>query len=105
MKRCEIETLKHDKLERVLDRKNRALIEAARRGDHDYMDLLIVTGADVNSTSSTGYTALMYALEKHQVRCIEMLVEAGANVNKKNNGGITALDLALEKKSETLIAY
>ena len=79
------------------NRKNRALIKAAGRGDHNYVDLLMLAGADVNSTSTTGYTALMHAVENNEVKCMEILIEAGANVNKKNNWDRTALDLALEK--------
>ena len=83
MKPLRAHTFKYDELEHESDRKNRALIKAAGRGDHNYVDLLIQAGADVNSTSSTGYTALMHAIENNEVKCMEMLVGAGANVNKR----------------------
>ena len=98
MRPLEIHTLNYES-----DRKNRALIKAAGRADHNHMDLLILAGADVDSTSSTGYTALMHAVENNEVKCIKILIEAGANLNKKNNWGGTAPDLALETRSEIFI--
>lgn len=60
-------------------------------GDSSYLKALIDAGADINSTSSWGRTALHEAALHGQVEIAEYLLQNGANVNAKNNRGETPL--------------
>ena len=67
---------------------------AATKGREDVLDLLIKTGADVNSTDDVKCTALMRCTTNG---CIKLLLEVGADVNMKNDCGHTAF-LSVEEK-------
>ena len=70
---------------------------ASGRGRDDVVDLLIKSGADVNSTDDVQCTALMRA---NTDGCIKLLLEAGADVNMKNNCGHTAFLSMKEKRHD-----
>ena len=61
---------------------------AAGRGREDVVDLLLKSGADVNSTDDVKCTALMRA---NTDGCIKLLLEVGADVNMKNCSAHTVL--------------
>jgi len=52
---------------------------------------MIDKGADVNSKSSIGYTALMSAATSGRVDAVKVLIDKGADVNAKSSAGDTAL--------------
>ena len=68
---------------------NKSLHKAAQRGDRTCLQTLIEAGADVNSTTYGGKTALIlaschYNKNKSCCECVKFLLEAGADVNRKD---------------------
>ncbi len=58
------------------------------------MFVLIKAGADVNYTSSSGFTPLMAAAANNSLRKVRLLLSAGAKPNLRSKSGETALSLA-----------
>lgn len=63
-------------------------------GDMEGIQSMVSKGADVNTRSTYGSTALMLAAEKGHKECVEYLVSKGADINAKNDVNQTALDIA-----------
>ena len=59
------------------NRKNFALVDAAREGELEKIRKLLETGADVNAKNKDGYTALGLASLMSQPKSMEVLFEAG----------------------------
>ncbi|WP_281300555.1 MULTISPECIES: ankyrin repeat domain-containing protein [unclassified Iodidimonas] len=78
------------------DRHNRstALMELARRGNLDGVQMLIQKGADLNAGNSTGQTALMLAAQSRNGRVVSALLEAGADPDMPDYQGQTVFDIA-----------
>jgi outer membrane protein assembly factor BamB len=64
---------------------NEDLWAAARKGDAELVKTLLAKGAEVNSETRYGATALSYAADRGHVKVIEVLVENGADVNMKDS--------------------
>lgn len=81
---------------------DRALLEAAARGDLDRAKLLLDAGADPNAVdAATGRTALMLAIDSlypvagaRRSEVADLLLERGADPEMRDNKGRTALNLA-----------
>ena len=58
---------------------------------------LLSAGADLNTTSEKGQTALTVAALVGRTDCCRVLIAAGANVHHANKAGDTALVLAQAK--------
>ena len=67
------------------------LIFAAIKGNADIARDLLAAGANVNSRTSNGATALMEAAEEKHTALVPLLLQAGADVNAADNFGVTAL--------------
>ena len=90
-----------------------ALICAAMCGNHECVDLLIKSGADVNKRaeglsatwgfSHAGDTALMHAVYMRDHRSVNLLIQAGADVNAFNARGECALDQATDVRCVRLL--
>ena len=55
------------------------------------MEALLEVGANVNTTTENGYTALMYAAKYGSNETVKNLLERGAEVNRRTHDGRTAL--------------
>ena len=87
------------------EEKNKELLKAADKGDHDKVWKLVDTDnsmmaiqeryqrADKDATDSDGNTPLHLAIKKNHFECVLILVAYGADKTKKNNSGETALSL------------
>jgi ankyrin repeat protein len=74
---------------------NRNLVEAVINNDSESTIMLLRRGSDPNATSSTGNSALMYAVEKGNIEIMRLLVEAGASVNTTGFNNETPLFIAI----------
>ena len=77
---------------------NRALLNAAKEGGPEVVQLLLKKGADPNARNSVPYsgdragdTALMYAAQGDFVETVRLLLAAGADVRAVNESGQTVL--------------
>ena len=64
--------------------RDRAMIEAAARGDRDEVERLIADGASIEASDANGRTALVAAAYGNHVEVAEELVAAGADVNAQD---------------------
>ena len=90
------------------DNRNRtALIEAACNKDHKSIRTLLDSGADVNCSTDTGLTSLMFAAYYHEWFpgnfSIKYLLKAGAHVKKINKFGQNVLQISVA--SNTIFYY
>lgn len=70
------------------------LMIAAKKGFFEIASILIERGADINITSKTKNTPLIFASSVNNVenyKIVKMLVEKGADINFQNKKGNTAL--------------
>lgn len=88
---------------RVLTRKRDTMFKslkmrrAAAAGEAEKVKILIEQGADPNSTSNTGRTALHRAAKQGHAQVVECLVELGADVNKTEEQGLTPFNRAAKR--------
>lgn len=80
-----------------------ALLDAVRRGDLDTVRSLLERGAEVDSTTADGATALQWAVHNDQPALVDLLLEAGANANTTNRYGVAAASLAAENGSAAIL--
>jgi ankyrin repeat protein len=64
------------------------------KADMAMMKLLLDHGADVESPTSDGKTALMMAAMFNNIPAIELLISRGANPLRADDSGTTALQVA-----------
>jgi cytohesin len=74
---------------------NRELIYAAEIGDAESVAKLIVKGAEVNSRSRNGFTALQCAVKSNSIKTVAELLNCGADVTLKDHLGNSALHMAI----------
>ena len=74
-----------------------ALRRAAGKGDCVCVQLLLESGADVNSTGTHGTTALHFASLNGHYACIQLLLQSGADVNDICDNGVTPLICAVQR--------
>lgn len=70
---------------------NTAFRVAAREGRLDTVKTLLSDGAELNSVSDEGKTALIYAAGRGKVEVVKYLLKIGADPNVKDDTGRTAL--------------
>ncbi|HZR26386.1 MAG TPA: ankyrin repeat domain-containing protein [Vicinamibacterales bacterium] len=81
-----------------------SVVDAAMTGNKDQVKALLKDGADVNTATGDGMTALHYAVVKHDVDLAKMLLYAGANVKATTRiGGYTPLLIAARDGDAPLI--
>jgi len=74
---------------------DRALLEAAKRGDVEVVKSLLNEGADPNAAQGDGLSALHMAAQDGNLKLAEILIDAGANIEAKTRiGSYTPLHIA-----------
>jgi ankyrin repeat protein len=97
-----------DVIDRFSGNKRAKLIQAAKDGDLQNVQILLADATDainsdcpelalVNARDNDGKTAIGWAAYKGHTEIVKLLLEKGADVNAKNNKGVTALMLAAEQ--------
>jgi ankyrin repeat protein len=79
---------------------NQELLQAAQRGDLATVEDLLKKGADKDSATDDGTTALMLAAAGGHTDIVQVLTSAGADVNTANSSGRTAL-MAASARGDT----
>ena len=77
---------------------DRALIQAARTGNHEAVKQHLASGADVNATDRIGRTPLHFASSVGDKKFVEFLITKGADLNAKDQNGRTPLDRTIFHK-------
>ncbi len=78
----------------ALTDRDRALLDAARRGDAPRVEALVRDGADVNAATASGLTPLIEAAARGRTDVARRLIEAGADPDARHRELGTALDAA-----------
>ncbi len=78
----------------TIDEKTPAVLFAAMGGRLKMTDLLLAAGADINTRTSTGGTALHCAVQQGKPKLVRALLERGADPLVADNEGKTAFDYA-----------
>lgn len=73
------------------------LMQSIASGHEGIAKLMIKSGADVNSISPSGYSALMVALEHKMPGLANYLIMKGANINHMDKAGHTPFHCAIRK--------
>lgn len=73
---------------------DRALLEAARRGDAARVKALLREGANVNAANASGLTPLIEAAARGRTDVARLLIEGGADLDARHRELGTALDVA-----------
>lgn len=93
----------------IIDSKDRngftALVDAARRGHQDTVELLLGMGAAIDEPGGSGWTPLMEAALCSQEHIVKLLLEKGASIEMPEENGVTALHIARagESTPETIV--
>jgi ankyrin repeat protein len=83
---------------------DRALLDAAKRGDVVAVKQALKSGADVNAAQGDGLTALHIAAQEGRLDIAKLLIGAKANVEARTKiGGYTPLHLAAASGSADLV--
>ena len=69
----------------------------------EIIELLIMSGANVNQKDDLGETALTLAVRRNDVLAAELLLRAGANVNYTLPNGETAMHLAVAQNNTVMM--
>ena len=65
------------------------LLEAAKNGHAEVVDLLLAADATVDSKNINGYTPLHWAAHNGHTACVRSLLAANATVDRQNRSGYT----------------
>jgi hypothetical protein len=79
------------------------ILEPAKEGDLNAVQVNVEAGADVNVADKYGYTALMWATRNGHLTIVNYLLVKKANVNAKARDGYTALMFAARRGEPTII--
>ena len=71
------------------------LIKSIRKGNLEFIEKMIQTGADVNYTDEEGNTPLIMAVDVGNEAVVKLLLEKGAEINRVNDEGKSALYTAV----------
>lgn len=79
------------------------LIDAAKKGDFELVQALLLSGADVNERDNHGDSPLIFAAENNHKEIVELLLEKGADHTLQNNWSETALMVAAFKNNKEIV--
>jgi ankyrin repeat protein len=80
-----------------------ALMLAAKGGYPEIVEMLLDSGADIDSGDIESYTALSYACKYNQANVVNLLLERNADISKRDISGHTPLHTACGGKSVEIV--
>ena len=80
-----------------------SLVDKVRSGEVGAVHTLLDGGTDVNSMTTDGATALMWAVHTDQPALVNLLLEAGADVGISNRYGVGPASLASENGNAVIL--
>ena len=85
---------------------NAQLVDAVRRGDVNRVERLLERGAEADSTTPDGTTALLWAAHLDRIDIATLLVRAGSKVSIANRYGVTpAMQAATNGNAELMALF
>ncbi|MBN2018798.1 MAG: ankyrin repeat domain-containing protein [Sedimentisphaerales bacterium] len=81
------------------------LIEAAKKGQNDLLEWMILTGADVNTQDQNLMTPLHLAVKDNHFETVKFLVEKGANINAQDVEDKTPLHYAVQNEQLDTVKF
>jgi ankyrin repeat protein len=84
---------------------NTPLMEAARGGLCDALELLLAAGADVGAVARNGFTALSLAAIEGHGDAVRLLLDAGAPVNPRSPEETPVLSCAVYPRDQELLCF
>ena len=82
---------------------NSLLLIQAEVGEDEFIETLVLSGADVNIQNHKGNTPLMIGCIRSHARCVSALLDAGADVNIGDSFGFSPLSWAAMTGSEACL--
>mmetsp|Transcript_3680 Transcript_3680/g.2402 ORF Transcript_3680/g.2402 Transcript_3680/m.2402 type:complete len:157 (+) Transcript_3680:33-503(+) len=73
------------------------MCRCAYLGRKNIIMLLLKAGADINTTSDDGRTALIWACYRNNESLVTYLIDEGAKIDIEDNDGANALDIAIAR--------
>lgn len=80
-----------------------AYLNAAKDGQTSILELLLKNGVDINSKNKWKDSALILAVDNHQVKTVKFLIDKGINLNNLDYYGETALFHAISTPDIELV--
>jgi uncharacterized protein len=97
-------------MDRGVDGRGQALIQAAANDRVDVMKLLLTRGVEADTQEAStgrppGYTPLMGAAMNGHLESMQLLLDYGAAINKRGPDGVTALALAASSGRRKVVEF
>jgi ankyrin repeat protein len=75
----------------------------AEKGHTKIVQILLNSGASIDSVDIAGRTALHCAVESRKLEVVRVLLERGADAKRKDANGMSVLHLAVDKGYEDIV--
>ncbi|XP_046555717.1 M-phase phosphoprotein 8-like [Haliotis rubra] len=92
-------------IEQADDTGTTLLMHAILRNFDDIAEVLVCSGAKINTQQKNGNTALMIAAEQAHICTVALLLEMGAKINLQQANGETALMKAVKRGHRQIVRY
>ncbi|KAF5586650.1 CAMK kinase [Fusarium pseudoanthophilum] len=86
-----------------LDSASLALIEAAKGGHEDVVEVLLEEGVAIETMDVSGVTALVHSVRRNHEAVVALLLQIGANAEAEDENGEACLMLAIKNSNKAVI--
>lgn len=84
-------------------RQETPLMLAAKKGDVEWMKLLVEYGANVNSFNYSDQSPLILAVVNNQLEAVRFLIEKKCGLNENDSDGFSAITYAIKLKNKEIL--
>ena len=102
-KLVQLQALAEHQAKDPLLKRQRELFALIRQGNRSGVTRLLLSGVDINSRDSSGWTALMVAVESWDAEMVAVLLKGGADLEATGPEGQTALLLASSQGDPVIV--